>query len=171
VDDPNVQLPADFAVGSEFVGTINYDSSTAFDTIVSPDNAIYHFTDRYPIHVTIGGIAVSTGGMSVNVVNSTLDAVNFRDGSFKALGFDDLVLGVGLRDLSAQALSDKSLPIFLTLDQFPDRREFFFFDWQGSFEVLGEVTYLSFVPEPHTLLLFSAGGLLLLTRRRASMRR
>jgi hypothetical protein len=100
-----------------------------------------------------------------------LDAVNFRDGSFKALGFDDLVLGVGLRDLSAQALSDKSLPIFLTLDQFPDRQEFFFFDFQGSFDVRGQLSYLTFIPEPGTLLLLSAGGLMLLTRRRTHVPR
>lgn len=164
-------------VGDSFTGTYTYDS-IASDSDSSVNRGVYQYNSPYGINIALGGCEFKTdsaqmsGQFSISISDNYLvnaDPVDmYSVNSYKnaALSNGRVVSYVGweLNDWTYTALSSTALPTTIpVLNQwnYNSMHIKLVGDYGGSLHILGTVTHAEIIPEPATMLLLGAGGLLL----------
>jgi len=171
INDPNGFLRGVLETGSAFFGTYSFDSASPDQFPNDPKNGSY--ATLPPYHVTVGSLVLtSTSAGYIHVINSAgYDAYNAGTTPFSSGGFQISELYIRLSTLSGQALASDQLPLEPpNLEAFSTR----LFWLQGrpsgggtQTDFVASGTIGSITPEPVSLLLVAAGGLLLTGRRRS----
>jgi hypothetical protein len=183
-------LPAGFTMGTTLRGTVFYDPAQApFDGNSNPNVGFYAFNNPdgsdYTFSVTGDGHTLSAAPTpsspfnTINVSNNeTFDLISYNpgvvryDGGSLPNGLGNAEFGLELRDNSATALANDSLPTFAPLlSSFPDNPRFRFYADDGmgnSVEFRATITSLTPVPEPGEWAWIAGGclGAFALVRRR-----
>jgi len=150
-------------VGTPFSGVYSYDPDGAVDVAPNdPSIGAYLFPDHI-IHVEIGTVIFTSPDLAISILNSNslFDRYSVGNSStFTAYEVEWNSMAVDLRDATGSAFADDALPLGPpALEEFQFSRSFYLARvGQRDPLIKGEVTSLTLVPEPGTLILLLAGA-------------
>ena len=180
-------IPADWAsdvvVGATFSGVYTYDSDTLNNSTDPVYGSYNHYTSPYGVVVNIGSLVFQTDPCNTDfeifVANDAPRGFDIADG-YGFLSRENLLpnteenggYGISwwLRDYSATAISDVSLPLTAPiLDEWTSRNEFEIIGpWGATYGIGGRVDSVELIPEPVIFSLLVLGGSVLIRRRRCT---
>ena len=182
VTDSDNLLEGNVIVGSIITGTYTYDTDTPDTNPASEFGDYWHYDSPFGLELAVGGFVFKTDTNDVEFLMGVANNYEGYQDNYLVRSYNNLSLDNGtevnhiswqLDDYSGTALSSTDLPTMAPILSN--------WDWQSlginggiggtapcyekSFGIGAEVTSVFLIPEPMSLLLLCAGGLLIRTKR------